>query len=259
MSQQPPDRPRLDTGRRIPGGLPAPAVETGGPAGAVTGFDAWAGSYERSALQSVLFVPAQQAALDLAHRHTPTPRRVLDVGCGTARLLRRARQRYPDADLVGIDPARQMLRTAAAATPAALAIRYVRAAAERLPFAPHTFDLVVATLSLRHWTDPAAGIAEIGRILAPGGVLVIADVFPSCQRWRRTLPRSRRRPGRGDIPAELAVALAAQRLAVIGSVRIPWCKLPDIQVIAAHQADQTTAGQPGQGRRPRPRTQAAHQ
>jgi ubiquinone/menaquinone biosynthesis C-methylase UbiE len=227
----------------------------------VAGFDVWAASYERSALQPVLFARGQQAALDLARRYMPTPRRILDVGCGTARLLRHARQRYPDADLVGIDPAPQMLRTAAAATPAALTIRYVRAAAERLPFAPHTFDLVVATFSLRHWTDPAAGIAETGRVLTPGGVLVIAEVFQSRQRRRRTLTLSRRQRSRGcgDIPAELAVALAAQPLAVIGSLRIPWCKLPDIHVIAAHQVNHTAAGRARTGPPATPPHQAAHQ
>jgi ubiquinone/menaquinone biosynthesis C-methylase UbiE len=41
--------------------------------------------------------------------------------------------------------------------------------AECLPFTNEVFDLIFATLSLRHWTDLPAGIAEIGRVLIPGG------------------------------------------------------------------------------------------
>lgn len=118
-----------------------------------TGFEAWASTYEHSVLQPTLYVPAQQRALQLALQLMPRPQRVLDVGCGTGRLLRQARRQYPAAMLIGVDIAWGMVATAAA-TRAELAIRHVRAAAEQLPFADRTFDLVMATMSLRHWADP---------------------------------------------------------------------------------------------------------
>jgi ubiquinone/menaquinone biosynthesis C-methylase UbiE len=201
-----------------------------------TGFDAWASTYEHSALQPTLYMPAQQRALQLARQLMPRPRRVLDVGCGTGRLLRQARRQYPAALLVGVDIAWGMVATAAAATPGELAIRHVRAAAERLPFADRTFDLVVVTMSLRHWTDPATAIAQIDRVLILGGVLVVADVFPTCR--RRGLPAAvlrRRGRGHGGVPAELAAVLTANGLMVVGWDRMPWFRLPDIHIIAARK------------------------
>jgi ubiquinone/menaquinone biosynthesis C-methylase UbiE len=44
-----------------------------------------------------------------------------------------------------------------------------------LPFAHNSVDLVVSTLSLHHWDDPAAGLNEIVRVLAPGGQAWIYD------------------------------------------------------------------------------------
>lgn len=58
---------------------------------------------------------------------------------------------------------------------------FAGAAAEQLPFADATFDLVVVTLSVSHWCDKAVGLAEIGRVMAPGATLVAADVSPG---WR---------------------------------------------------------------------------
>jgi SAM-dependent methyltransferase len=200
-----------------------------------TRFDRWAGTYEDSALQPVLFVPVQQTALQLAQQFLPRPRRVLDVGCGTGRLLRHARQRYPGAELVGVDLAGRMLAAAVAATPVELAIRYVHAGAERLPFADDLFDLVFATMSVRHWSDRAAGIAEIGRVLTPGAVVVLADVFPGpCRRRAVTVPPLRRRR-RAGVPAELASVLAEHRLVVVGCDQTRWLRLPDVQVIAARR------------------------
>jgi ubiquinone/menaquinone biosynthesis C-methylase UbiE len=151
-------------------------------------FGRRASTYEDSTLQQFLFIPVHQTALQLARQLLPQARRVLDVGCGTGLLLRRARQYYPTAELVGVDLARRMVATASAVTPTKLAVRYIHGRGERLPFTDEVFDLVFATLSLRHWTNPAAGIAEIGRVLTPGGLLVLADVFPPADAEVRPFP-----------------------------------------------------------------------
>ena len=212
-------------------------------------FDRRASSYEDSTLQQFLFGPVHQTALQLALQLLPQARRVLEVGCGTGRLLRRARQCYPTAELVGVDLAGQMVATASAVTPTKLAVRYVHARAERLPFTDDVFDLVFATLSLRHWTNPAAGIAEIGRVLIPGGLLVLADVFPPCRRRGPAVPMLRRR--RAVVPAELGTVLAAHHLAVIGCDHTRWFRQPDVQVIAAQQQHQVSANLPTRGQPPR--------
>ena len=201
-------------------------------------FDRWASSYEDNTLQQYLFVPVHQTTLRLALQLVPHPRRILDVGCGTGRLLRQARPCYPTAELVGVDLAGQMVATASAVTPTRLAVGYVHGRVECLPFTDEVFDLIFTTLSLRHWTDLPAGIAEIGRVLTPGGVVVLADVFPSCRRGP-ALTMLRRR--HAVVPAELAMALAAHHLDVIGRDRTSWFRLPDVQVIAARQQRQPSA------------------
>ena len=201
-------------------------------------FDRWASSYEDNTLQQYLFVPVHQTTLQLAVQLLPHPRRILDVGCGTGRLLRQARRCYPTAELVGVDLAGQMVATASAVTPTRLAVGYVHGRVECLPFTDEVFDLIVTTLSLRHWTDLPAGIAEIGRVLTPGGVVVLADVFPSCRRSPALTMLRRRHP---VVPAELAMALAAHHLDVIGRDHTSWFRLPDVQVIAACQQRQPSA------------------
>jgi ubiquinone/menaquinone biosynthesis C-methylase UbiE len=211
-------------------------------------FDRRASSYEDSPLQQFLFVPVQQTALRLALQLLPQARRVLDVGCGTGRLLRHARPCYPTAQLVGVDLAGRMVATASTITPTKLAVRYVHGRAECLPFTNDVFDLVFTTLSPRHWTDLSAGIAEIGRVLTPGGLLVVADVFPSCRRRGSALPVLRRH---ATVPAELGAVLTAHHMAVIDSDQTRWFSLPDVQVIAARQPHQANANPPTQRQPPR--------
>lgn len=139
----------------------------------VTRFDQWAPDYESSDLQRLVFAPAHEAVLERCARFVPAPCRVLDLGCGTGRLLRVAASRYPGTVLAGVDISTGMLSVAVEErTPAGL----VRAAAESLPFASGSFDLVIATLTLRHWADRVAGLTEARRMLAPAGVLAIAGV-----------------------------------------------------------------------------------
>jgi ubiquinone/menaquinone biosynthesis C-methylase UbiE len=214
----------------------------------VSRFDLQASTYEDSALQELLFVPAHQAALRLGRRWRPEAGAVLDVGCGTGRLLRAARPAFPAADLVGIDPAGQMVATAVAMTPIGLGIRYLQARAERLPFPDARFDLVVATLSLRPWADVPAGVAEVARVIGPGGMLVVADVFPSGT-GRASGGRVVRRRRPAPAPAELAPVLAEQRLEVAAAERVRWFGLPDVQVLGLQPGARSAVQATGRLRR----------
>lgn len=140
-------------------------------------FDKWAPTYDESWLQPNFFEPVREATLRLASRVAPQPRRVLDVGCGTGTLLRQAANHFPGAELVGADPAPGMVEAAREVAQGNLPASFVCAPVERLPFADGEFDLVLSTVSFHHWQDQQAGLHEIGRVLAPGGSLVLTDVF----------------------------------------------------------------------------------
>ncbi len=136
-----------------------------------TRFERWSSSYERSLLQSLLFDRVHRAVFASAGRVEP-PGAILDVGCGTGRLLREAHLRWPEADIVGVDAAAGMIEQARGL---ATAGRLVVATAEELPLPSESVDLAVSTMSFHHWTDKAAGIREIVRVLRPGGNFILAD------------------------------------------------------------------------------------
>ena len=135
---------------------------------------------------------------DLALTCVPAPARILDVGCGTGYLLGRLAVRAPQAQvLAGIDAAPAMIEVARAAA-ADDRMRFVAGTAEQLPWPAATFDLVVSTTSFDHWADQRAGLAECARVLAPGGRLVLADLFsalllPTLLAGRRGKARTRQR------------------------------------------------------------------
>lgn len=106
--------------------------------------------------------------------------RVLDVGTGPGHLLGEIAERSPGLELVGIDLSRRMLKIAKSvvgvADVAGPDIRLVHGDVQDLPFRDGEFDLVVSTLSLHHWRDPAQGIRECSRVTAPGGRCWIYDL-----------------------------------------------------------------------------------
>ena len=135
-------------------------------------FNKRAASYENASSQSYFFDRVQRRVLRLARNQT-SPEVILDVGCGTGRLLRKAKQQYPNALLVGVDAAEKMIQQAAQLLPEA---QFHVAMAEALPLPNASVDLSFSTLSFHHWANQAKGISEVARVLRPQGRFLLADI-----------------------------------------------------------------------------------
>lgn len=117
---------------------------------------------------------ARTAVLDpvmLARVERAQPDRVLDIGCGEGRFCRLLRARK--VGCVGIDPTEPLITAARARDPGG---DYRIALAEQLPFADASFELTVAYLSLIDIADMPAAVAEMVRVLTPGGTLLAANL-----------------------------------------------------------------------------------
>jgi demethylmenaquinone methyltransferase/2-methoxy-6-polyprenyl-1,4-benzoquinol methylase len=111
---------------------------------------------------------------------------VLDVATGTGLVARELARR--NVRVVGLDQSGAMLRRGAdaiAGTPFADRIRFVRARAERLPFPDETFDAVTFTYLLRYVDEPAATVAELARVLRPGGTMASLEFHVPDDPWTR--------------------------------------------------------------------------
>ena len=98
--------------------------------------------------------------------------RILDLGCGTGEITRRLAERYPQATLIGIDILESNLALARRDSAALGArIRFVQGDAFALDLADATFDLVVCRHMSQAVPDFPLVLAEITRVLKPGGWL----------------------------------------------------------------------------------------
>jgi len=142
---------------------------------AVEGYRLWAETWEST--------PSPIAALE--HRallpwiEALTPRRAVDVGCGTGRWTARL-------SAIGVDCSPAML--AVAARKEGLRGRLAVAEAAALPVASASADLVLCALTFGHIRDQAGAMREFARVLEPGGTLILSDFHPSAaaRGWRRT-------------------------------------------------------------------------
>jgi ubiquinone/menaquinone biosynthesis C-methylase UbiE len=171
-------------------------------------FEQWSRDYENSWMQRRLFVPIHSALLDLVAT-LPTPASVLDVGCGTGRLLRAVAQRWPNAALHGVDPAEGMVAVAQRLTPKAT---IQRGLAEKLPLPDASVDLAVSTMSFHHWGDQLAGVREIARVLRPDGHFILVDFAPpAALAWISAVSGERAQPLIGRRRIFIAAGLRIQR------------------------------------------------
>jgi ubiquinone/menaquinone biosynthesis C-methylase UbiE len=103
-------------------------------------------------------------------------RTLLDVGCGGGQPAIRLKELYPHLHITGIDLSEDMIASARKrAYHRGLAIQFLVADAQSLPFPDASFDVVFSLGSAKHWPDPLRGLGECWRVLKPGGELFVAD------------------------------------------------------------------------------------
>ena len=123
--------------------------------------------------------------------------RVLDLASGPGHLAAAAAER--GAVATGVDIAPGMVAVAAARHPQ---VDFVHADAESLPFSDHTFDAAVGAFVLNHLPRPEAAVAEVARVLVPGGRAALSV-------WERP-PHSRLVSLLGEAARAAAVVPAGQ-------------------------------------------------
>jgi ubiquinone/menaquinone biosynthesis C-methylase UbiE len=107
--------------------------------------------------------------------------RVLDLGCGTGALSLQAKAREARAAVTGLDPdPKALARARAKAGRAGADVTWQQGFGHALPFADASFERVVSSLVFHHLTSEGrrGTLAEIARVLAPGGTLHVLDFGP---------------------------------------------------------------------------------
>ena len=92
---------------------------------------------------------------------------LVDIGCGSGAATRVAAGL--GARVTGVDPARVLLDVARLTTRPRSGITWARGTAEALPVPDGGADAAWSLATVHHWADLAAGLAEVRRVLAPGG------------------------------------------------------------------------------------------
>lgn len=142
-------------------------------------FARWSESYDRSILQLLLFRPSHRAMI----RRIKTvagdrPIRVLDVGCGTGVFAARMREALPGTQVWGVDLVSGMLTKGIERwRHHAANVQPVQGDSERLPFAEGSFDFVTCANSFHHYPHQDRAVAELHRVLRPGGRLLLIDGY----------------------------------------------------------------------------------
>ena len=115
--------------------------------------------------------PVQRASLE-ALELSPTDR-LLDVGCGTGAASRAAAE--TGASVLGVDLSPEMVKEAKTLAGTRENLAFEVADVEHLPFPDGRFTAVLCSNAFHHYPDPEGAVAEMARVLAPGGRLALGD------------------------------------------------------------------------------------
>jgi ubiquinone/menaquinone biosynthesis C-methylase UbiE len=139
------------------------------------------GARSYDVVAGLFFRTRYEAIAEAIAAQFPAGSRLLDVGCGPGEVLNRLATIAPGIDATGLDVDAAMIdrarRKAARAGRASNAgPRFVVADVAAMPFPDASFDVVVSSYAVHHWPDRQAGLAEVMRVLKPGGRAIVWDV-----------------------------------------------------------------------------------
>jgi ubiquinone/menaquinone biosynthesis C-methylase UbiE len=101
--------------------------------------------------------------------HVIPGQRVLEVGCGKGRFLKALHSSRPGVECTGVDISPSMLRDVPPD------IRTLRGSLESIPCADDSYDVVFSVEAIEHSPNPTAAVAELIRVVKPGGWVIVID------------------------------------------------------------------------------------
>ena len=135
-------------------------------------FNNWAPIYDWM-FPSVFYQAVHQRLLEYIELRQEA--NILDIGCGTGKLLNNLASQFPDLRGTGLDFSPEMLNQARESRSHRPRLIFVRGNAESLPFAEEQFDAVFNTISFLHYQKPERVLSEVKRVLRPGGRFYLVD------------------------------------------------------------------------------------
>ena len=141
-------------------------------------FDRWASSYDLT-FPSFIYQAIHKRLISQVELSPQA--NVLDLGCGTGRLLERLAVQFPNLQGTGLDFSPQMLRVARQNNRHRPRLIYIEGDAVSLPFAEGQFDAVFNTISFLHYPEPEQVLSEVFRVLSPGGRFYLVDITTKCE------------------------------------------------------------------------------
>lgn len=106
-------------------------------------------------------------------KYCENPKRILDLGTADGLMLSRIKNKYPEAECMGVEYAQELIDANEDSR-----IKIIQGNAQRLPFPDNQFDIVIATAIIEHVERPEKLISESCRVLKRGGVLIITTPNP---------------------------------------------------------------------------------
>jgi len=135
-------------------------------------FNIWANRYDGSILQYLLFHPTHRSLNKILKQYFRKGKNLLDVACGTGQFAIRIKKKNPFMQIYGVDNSPGMIKQAQAKC---TIVNWKLGTAEELLYISNSFDIVTCSHAFHHFPNQDKAIAEMYRVLKPGGLLIIAD------------------------------------------------------------------------------------